>query len=213
VTEGTTRLLETPERPAASFDQNVYEQPGSLAQAATTRISPQANPTNRNLETNPKTNNRMVISLMLAATIVLILAGLFIALRNRSATIPAAPAAPGVTGPEAPPVQPPPPPPLPSPATTQGGSLSHALVYPGAKTLMEVSDASEGNVLQLQTSDSLDNVVAWYTEKLKPTKVIRAPGSNIGGADSNVILVAGEVKVIINAEGGQTTIMLAQGGD
>lgn len=78
---------------------------------------------------------------------------------------------------------------------------------------MQVTDASEGNVLQLETSDSLDKVVAWYTDRLKPTQVIRAPGSNVGEADSNVILVAGEMKVIINAQGDRTIIMLAQGGD
>jgi hypothetical protein len=211
VIEGTTRLLETPERPAASFDQNVYDQPGGLAQP-TTRISPQANPTNRDLETNPQPSHRVMISLMLAATVVLILAGLFIALRNRAATT--APSAPVVTRPDVPPIQPPPPPPpLPSPVTTQGGGISPALVYPGAKTLMQVTDASEGNVLQLETSDSLDKVVAWYTDRLKPTQVIRAPGSNVGEADSNVILVAGEMKVIINAQGDRTIIMLAQGGD
>ena len=71
---------------------------------------------------------------------------------------------------------------------------------------MEVTDVSEGAVLQLQTSDSFDKVVNWYTEKLKPTKVVRIP-------DSNVILEAGEMKAIINAEDGKTIIMLTQGDD
>lgn len=71
---------------------------------------------------------------------------------------------------------------------------------------MEVTDVSEGAVLQLQTSDSFDKVVRWYTEKLKPTKVVRIP-------NSNVILEAGELKVIINADGDKTIIMLAQGDD
>lgn len=71
---------------------------------------------------------------------------------------------------------------------------------------MEVTDVSEGAVLQLQTSDSFDKVVNWYTEKLKPTKVVKLP-------NSNVILEAGEMKAIINAKDGRTIIMLTQGSD
>ncbi|HJU56473.1 MAG TPA: zinc ribbon domain-containing protein, partial [Pyrinomonadaceae bacterium] len=45
VTEGTTRLLETPERPQPQPPaQEVYERPGELAQA-TNRLPPQGIPT------------------------------------------------------------------------------------------------------------------------------------------------------------------------
>ena len=47
VTEGTTRILETPESNKI-FGQEFYEQHGSLAQQ-TSRISPQANQTVRSL--------------------------------------------------------------------------------------------------------------------------------------------------------------------
>jgi hypothetical protein len=203
VTEGTTRLLDTPE-PKAPFNQNVYEHHGGLAQP-TSRIPLEANPTSRSLETNPKPKNWVLIGSILVATLALILTALFIALRNPSTTTPVSP--PAVTRPELPPIQPPQPPAppqgIPSSGTT---SISRELVYPGAETIMEVTDVSEGAVLQLQTSDSFDKVVSWYTEKLKPTKVVRIPGSN-------VILEAGELKAIINAEGNKTTIMLAQGDD
>jgi hypothetical protein len=199
VTEGTTRLLETPERPA-SFHQNVYEHPGGLAQA-TNRLPPQASPTSRSLEPNRKPTNWLLISSMIVAAIALIVTGLFITLRNRPATIVSPPV---VTRPDVPPGLPVPPPP--PPGTTQGSGISRALVYPGAETTMEVTDVSEGNVLQLQTSDSFDKVVNWYMEKLKPTKVVRIP-------NSNVILEAGEIKAIINADDAGTMIMLAQGED
>jgi ribosomal protein L40E len=204
VTEGTTRLLDTPE-PNAPFGQNAYEHHGSLAQP-TSRILPEANPTSRSLETNPRPQNWALIGTIVAATIALILTALFITLRNRSETTPSPPA---VTRPGVQPIQIPPPP-APPRGLPQGntGSISREFVYPGAETTMEVTDVSEGSVLQLQTSDSLDQVVSWYTEKLKPTKVMRATIPS-----PSVILEAGEMKAIINTDGGKTVIMLAQGED
>lgn len=60
-------------------------------------------------------------------------------------------------------------------------------------------------MVQLQTEDSLDKVADWYTEKLKPTEIVRQPG--------NVILKAGELAVIITGNGGGSNIMLKQGAD
>ena len=202
MTEGTTRLLETPERPAASFDPHVYEQPGSLAQP-TSRMPSQANETSRSLEVSRKSPQWVLIGSILIAVIAL--TALFVILLNRpSTTTPVSP--PAVTRPELPPI--PPPPPVPPPGSTQGTTINRAFVYPGAETTMEVTSADEGNVLQLQTSDSFDKVVDWYTAKLKPTKVVRTkdPTSNV----TNVILEAGELKAIITANGNGTTIMLAQ---
>lgn len=200
VTEGTTRLLETPERPSPSpFNQNVYEHPGHLAHA-TSRIHPQDNPTSRNLETTQTTSGRwMMFGLIAFATIALVLTGLLITLRNRTA---ATVTPPVVTRPGVPPIHPPPPP----VGIAQGTGISHELIYPGAQTTMEITDASEGDVLQLQTSDSLDKVASWYMEKLKPSKVVRMPGTN-------VILEADEMKAIITAKGDGTSILLKQGDD
>jgi ribosomal protein L40E len=206
VTEGTTRLLETPERPASSFDQHIYEQPGGLAQP-TSRIPSQANETSRSLEVSRKSPQWVLIGSILIAVIAL--TALFVILLNRPST-PTTVSPPAVTRPEQPPI-PPPPPPMPPQGSTQGTTINRAFVYPGAETTMEVTSADEGNVIQLQTSDSFDKVVDWYTEKLKPTKVVRSkdPTSN----DINIILEAGELKAIINTNGGKTTIMLAQEGD
>jgi hypothetical protein len=204
VTEGTTRLLETPE-PNAPFGQNVYEHHGELAQP-TSRMPPEANPTSRSLETNSRPN-WVLIGSVLVATIALILTALFIMLRNPSTTTtPVSP--PAVTVPEPPAAQPPQPPSPPQgiPPGSSGSSISRELIYPGAETMMEVTDVSEGAVLQLQTSDSFDKVVAWYTQKLKPTKVVKLPSSN-------VILEAGETKAIINSRGDQTIILVTQGED
>lgn len=202
MTEETTRLLETPEPPRAPFEQNVYEHPGSLAQP-TSRISPQAVPTNRNLDTTRKPTNWVLVGSLLFASLALIATVLFLTLRNRTATTVAPPV---VVKPQVPPVNPPPIPPIPQPpGTTQGGAISKAYVYPGAETTMEITDATEGNVLQLHTSDSLDKVVAWYTEKLKPTQTIKQP--------SNVILGGGGLTAIINGDDDGTNIMLTHGED
>jgi hypothetical protein len=133
---------------------------------------------------------------------VIALTALFVTLLNRSSTTTASP--PAVTRPEVPTIPQPPAPPMPP----QGTGINPAFVYPGAKTMMEITGDDEGNVLQLQTSDSFDKVVDWYTEKLKPAKVVR-----IKDPTSHVILEAGELKAIINANGNVTTIMLAQGDD
>lgn len=202
VTEGTTRLLETPERPAP-FNQNVYEHPGHLAQA-TSRIQPEANPTSRSLEQTRKPARLLLISLIVIITLAFtLLGGLFVALRDRSVTSVSPPV---VTKPVVPPVNPPPPPPPPPGSIAQGTGISRAFIYPGAKTTMEVLDESEGNVLQLETSDSIEKVVNWYTEKLKPTKTVKMPGSN-------VILATDEIKAIITAKGDGTNILLTQGDD
>src|SRR5436305_14667324 len=63
VTEGTTRILETPEHNKV-FGQEFYEQHGSLAQPPT-RIPPQVNPTARSLSTEPQRENCFLITVLL----------------------------------------------------------------------------------------------------------------------------------------------------
>jgi hypothetical protein len=202
VTEGTTRLLETPERPA-SFDQHVYEQPGILAHP-TTRIPTQANETSRSLELSRKSPQWVLIGSILIAVIAL--TALFVTLLNRSSTTTVSP--PAVTRPEAPTIPQPPPPPVPPPGSTQGTGINRSFIYPGAKTTMEITGDDGDSVIQLQTSDSFDKVVNWYITNLKMTKMVLPKDPN-----SQVILEAGELKAIINANGDVTTIMLAQGDD
>ena len=73
---------------------------------------------------------------------------------------------------------------------------------------MEITDVSEGNVLQLQTSDSLEKVVNWYTGKLHPKNVMKAPGP-----PPSVILVADEMQAVINSTGNKTSILLHFGSE
>jgi hypothetical protein len=71
---------------------------------------------------------------------------------------------------------------------------------------MEINSATEGMVLQLHTTDPFDRVVDWYTEKLKPTNVVKTKGPS-------VILEGDGMTAIINQAGDGTNIMLTQGGD
>jgi hypothetical protein len=200
VIEGTTRLLETPER-QAPFNQNVYEHQGGLAQA-TNHIPPQANPTSRSLELPRKSTNWTLISAVSVAVLAL-LALLIVTLRNRTTT-PTAPPQPVVTRPQVPSI-PPPPPPAPPSGLPQSGTINSKYLYPGAKTIMEIQGDGEGNVLQLQTSDSFDKVVEWYTHKLNPKSTIKQ--------EANVILNGDELTAIINRTDDGTNIMLTPGDE
>jgi hypothetical protein len=195
VTEGTTRLLETPERPAP-FNQKVYEQHGGLAQA-TSHIPQQANPTSRSLELPRKSTNWLLISAVSVAVLALV-ALLIVTLRNRTAT-PTAPIPPAVTIPQVPSI-PAPPPPAPPRGLPQSRTINSKFIYPDAKTTMEVIGEDEDNVLQLQTLDSFDKVVEWYTQKLAVKKTIKQ--------EKNVILVGEELTAIITRTDEGTNIML-----
>ncbi|HWS98658.1 MAG TPA: zinc ribbon domain-containing protein [Pyrinomonadaceae bacterium] len=213
VTEGTTRLLETPERPTPPPPaQDVYQHPGQLAQP-TNRLPPQTNPTSRALEPNRKPTNWVLISAIIIAALALIATGLVIGLRNRPAAT--TPNPPQVVQPGPPPPGPPPAPPglpPPPPVVTEGGGISSALIYPGAKTVMRVTGNAEGNVIQLQTSDSFDKVVSWYKEKLKPEQTIEQGDLSPGLPGRSVILATGNVTAIITGLDDGTSIMLTQDG-
>lgn len=213
VTEGTTRHLETPERPPAPPPaQDFYEHhPGGLAQP-TNRLPPQANPTSRGLEANRKPTNWVLIGAIIVAALALIATGLVIGLRKRPAvaTTPSTPPQVGRPGPV--PVQPAiPPPPVPQPPSTgtaEGGVISPALLYPGAKTVMRVTGGSDGNVIQLQTSDSFDKVVQWYKDKLKPEQTVEQGDPAVEVPGHAVILQGKGVTAIITGQDGATGIML-----
>lgn len=201
VTEGTTRILETPEQNKV-FGQDFYEQHGNLAQQ-TNPIPAEGNQTVRNLTTETKKQNWSSLSIVLIASLALVVIVLGFALWNRNA--PPTPRTVVIRGGNPPVNLPTPPPPPPPPQVIiQGSGIFHDFVYPGAQVTMEVSDPNEGNVLQLRTSDSMERVVNWYTEKLKPTQVVRANGSH-------VVLKASQLTAVINAEGSQTMVLLHQG--
>jgi hypothetical protein len=201
VTEGTTRLLETPERQAPPFAQNFYEHHGSLAQA-TSPIPPQVNPTSRSLEPKRIATNWVLIGAVSFAILALVALLIIRSTKRSGTTVPP----PVIARPEIPAIPQPPAPPAPPRNLPKGGTIGREFIYPGSETTMEINGVSDGNVLQLHTTDPFDRVVDWYTEKLRPTNTVKMKGSN-------VILESGEMTAIINAVDDGTTIMLTQGGD
>jgi ribosomal protein L40E len=80
--------------------------------------------------------------------------------------------------------------------------ISRALIYPGSRTVVDVSD-SGGAVLQLETPDALDKVRAWYEGNLKPTKTLRV-------TSTSVILKNENVTATLVSENSTTSIVIKQ---
>ncbi len=80
--------------------------------------------------------------------------------------------------------------------------ISRSLIYPGARTVVDIGD-SGGAVLQLETSDALDKVQAWYESNLKPTKTLRVNATS-------TILKRERVTVTLVSEDKLTSIVIKQ---
>ncbi|HZE73495.1 MAG TPA: hypothetical protein VE135_28620 [Pyrinomonadaceae bacterium] len=85
-------------------------------------------------------------------------------------------------------------------ATT--GDNSKSLIYPNSQTTLDTASDS-GRAIQLQTGDSGDQVVAWYTTNLKPTKTLQL-------TPTTTVLKNQSATVTIVAEDGKTTILIKQ---
>lgn len=133
--------------------------------------------------------------------IAIILPALYVLKQLRPSTAIVPP--PGVLAvPPAPPKQPPA---ADAKETTAKTAIDQRFLYPGARTTMVISKAGEGDVIRLETKDSLDKVADWYVERLKPAERVIQPG--------NVILRTDAMAVIITSNGNGTNIMLRQGGN
>lgn len=80
--------------------------------------------------------------------------------------------------------------------------INRSWIYPGSRTVVDLGD-SGGAVLQLETSDSLDKVQAWYESNLKPTKTLRVNSTS-------VILKRERVTVTLVSEDNLTSIVIKQ---
>jgi hypothetical protein len=104
---------------------------------------------------------------------------------------------------------PPIPPGVPPPPPAVGGSGTGRRVdvprYPGAEEIMEVVSAENGNVVQLQTTDSIGKVTDWYKTQIKSTKDIILPGG--------VSVLRGQGLTIVITPAGEnlTHILIKQG--
>ncbi len=76
------------------------------------------------------------------------------------------------------------------------------LVYPGAKTVLDVTSQDGTGVLQLQSADPIDKVADWYEAHLKPTKTVRV--------GPTVIMKNDNVSATIVSDGSNTNILIKQ---
>lgn len=74
------------------------------------------------------------------------------------------------------------------------------LFYPGSQTIVDLS-SGDGRAIQLQSGDSLEQVIAWYEKSIKPTKTMRL-------TSTSVVLKNENVTTTVASEGGKTNILI-----
>jgi hypothetical protein len=205
VTEGTTRILETPERPIASEPAYVPPVAGPIGAASTGYIPSRAPETKGLSKKGGKLKWFIVggLGIVVIAMIAVLAAAAIFLRHNRAVTTPRGPRS-GVGSVEAP--QPPAPPPPPVIAEGEGvdaGALSE-YVYPGAKVNMRVDKGDGDGVLGMTTPDAPDKVKDWYKAKLKSKNTLDLPGG-VG------ILNGDTVKAVITPSDEGTNILLTSG--
>lgn len=82
-----------------------------------------------------------------------------------------------------------------------GTSTTANLMYPGAKTVVEMTGEGGGRALHLETSDSFSSVEEWYQKELKPQKTMRL-------TSSSVVLKNDKTTATIASEGMKTSILI-----
>lgn len=203
VTEATTRTLHTPVDYAAQPTNILSSQPTGPTYLAPGQMQ---QPTTQAI-VNPEQRGRQLNTLLivLLATLILFVGALFafgiVKLNSPTTTQP--PAVPVGEPPTDAIPDPPPPLPPPPPARPGSNSISRAFIYPGAETVMDMTRAGGGNMLQLRTKDSYEKVLDWYVARLKPESIIKSPGQN-------AVLKSDKLMAIINATDEGTMIMLKQ---
>jgi hypothetical protein len=206
VTEATTRTLRTPADYGAQPTDIFSAQPTSPAYMAPGQMPQPPAYTTSHLEQRGRKGNAWLISLLAVLFVVSLVASLFalgVIKINSSRTAPQPPSIPVAQPPTTTVPDGPPPPPQP-PATTSGSnSISRAFIYPGAETMMDMTRAGAGSLLQLRTQDSYQKVLDWYIAKLKPENIIRSPGPN-------AVLKSEKLMAVINSTGEGTMIMLKE---
>jgi hypothetical protein len=89
------------------------------------------------------------------------------------------------------------------PSLRAGAPVSRALIYPGARVVLDVASQDGGSVLQLKSADPLDKVQNWYIANLHPTKILQV---TLG----TLILRKDTVTATIASENNTTNILIKQ---
>ena len=84
---------------------------------------------------------------------------------------------------------------------SHGSASMTQFLYPGAKTLLDVRTDDGGRALQLETSDSFDDVEAWYQKTLNTQKIVRL-------TPTNVVLKNEKALITIAGDGNKTHVVI-----
>jgi hypothetical protein len=82
--------------------------------------------------------------------------------------------------------------------------LVNKLNYPGARTIIDLANEDGSGVLQMETTDTIEKVAAWYTTTLKPTKTIRVTSKTLIMKNDNL------TATIVSGDAGGTSIVIKQ---
>jgi hypothetical protein len=202
-TEAATRTLDAHKRVAGQTADNLGAHPTGPAYLSPEQFSPmQAQPSAGIMAHRHKGRLWLFgfLAFLLLIAIVPFLVFMLVKISSHRGGPPVV-SRPGVPHAPAQPTVPPP------PGTGSDAGMDSSFVYPGAQTTLDVGGQGKSRVLQLTTRDPFDKVVDWYITKLKPTKTIRASGSN-------AVLKADKVTAVITSGGDETSIILkgATGG-
>jgi hypothetical protein len=83
-----------------------------------------------------------------------------------------------------------------APATSQ-------LRYPGAQTVVDMTNTDGSRTLQLQTPDALDKVESWYQKNLTLTKTMRL-------TSTSYVMKNDKVTITLASEDNKTNILIKQ---
>lgn len=78
-----------------------------------------------------------------------------------------------------------------------------SLMYPGARTVLDIKEKDSARTLHLQTSDPLEKVESWYQSNLKLTKTTRL-------TITSYVMKADKYVITLVVEDGTTNILIKQ---
>ena len=81
------------------------------------------------------------------------------------------------------------------------GETTRNLVYPGARTIVDITGEGGARAVHLETSDPFSTVEEWYQKELKPHKTMRL-------TSSSVVLKNDKTTATIASEGAKTSILI-----
>ena len=82
-------------------------------------------------------------------------------------------------------------------------SDTSGLIYPGAQTVVDMTNTDGGRAIQLQTKEPLARVESWYQTNLKLSKTVRL-------TSASVVMKKEKVTITLAEENGTTNILIKQ---